>query len=409
MKGGSKMTERFNRCQEKRNQNHKKEVKMLSLTVSRELKEKKLMDEDGHPSQRAYDIAVSNLDEHAQAVLELYEHAEECRLCVDKLKKAQDAKIKILTQLVRDRKPTLGFFLSLEGIDFTWKTPFTEWLKRDFSENREVVITRDPPYLLPPWNEFKGFFERGEQVSHLAEALLLLTARVDNNERVILPALSRGALVIADRYFDSWFAYQTVRLARYFTGSQEKAQEFLFNLNRVTTENGFLAQPNLTILITDDPQETIKRKSEEKTVSKYDVLEIQRLVDIRYQKLAEMFPERIVSVDVRGKNIDEAYAIIKVLVGKWLEKSDIDSGPGIFPEIETIQIGNRLMALRRISWTLYEFDDYPLVIESGDLATVISVERSQGKIIVEWDKDEFKHLPKSLNLMSKDKFSCVVI
>jgi len=320
------MTERFNRCQEKRNQNYTKEVKILSLTVSRELKEKKLMDEDGHPSQRAYDIAVSNLDEHAQAVLELYEHAEECRLCADKLKKAQDAKIKILTQLVWDRKPTLGFFLSLEGIDFTWKTPFAEWLKRDFSDNREVVITRDLPYLLSPWNEFKDFFERGEQVSHLAEALLLLTARVDNNERVILPALSRGALVIADRYFDSWFAYQAVRLARYFAGSQEKAQEFLFNLNRVVTENNFLTQPNLTILITDDPQETIKRKSGEKMVSKYDVLEIQRLVDIRYQKLVEMFPERIVSVDVRGKNIDEAYAVIKVLVGKWLEKSDIDGG-----------------------------------------------------------------------------------
>jgi len=306
-------------------------------------------------------------------------------------------------------KLTSGLFLSLEGIDFTWKTPFVEWLKRNFSDKREVVITRDPPYFLPPWNEFKTFFERNEQVSHLAEALLLLTARVDNNERVILPALSRGALVIADRYFDSWFAYQTVRLARYFAGSQEKVQEFLFNLNRIVTENGFLAQPNLTILITDDPQETIKRKSGEKEVSKYDILEIQQLVDIRYKRLAEMFPERIVSVNVRGKNIDEAYAIIKILVEKWLEKSDIDSGLGIFPEIGTIQTGNRLMALHRISWTLYEFDDYPLVVESGDLATIISVERSQGEIIVEWDKDEFKHLPKSLNLISKERFSCIVL
>lgn len=99
----------------------------------------------------------------------------------------------------------------------------------------------------------------------------------------------------------------------------------------------------------------------------------------------------------------------KFLWGKWLEKSGMDNSLDRFPEIGTIQIGNRLMALHRISWTLYEFDDYPLVVESGDLATVISVERSQGKIIVEWDKDEFKHLPKSLNLMSKDKFSCVVL
>jgi len=307
------------------------------------------------------------------------------------------------------KKPTLGLFLSLEGIDFTWKTPFAEWLKRDFSDNREVVVTRDPPYFLPPWNELKVFFERNEQVSYLAEALLLLAARIDNNERVILPALSRGALVIADRYFDSWFAYQAVRLARYFTGSQEKAQEFLFNLNRIIIENNFLVQPNLTILITDDPQRTIERKNEGKETSKYDVLEIQRLVDVRYQRLAEMFPERIVSVDVRDKNIDEAYAIIKILVGKWLEKPGKDGSLDRFPEIGTTQTGDRLMALRRISWTLDEFDDYPLIVESGDWATVISVKHSQGRIIVEWDKDEFKHLPKLLNLMSKERFSCIVL
>jgi hypothetical protein len=46
-------------------------------------------------------------------------------------------------------KLTSGLFLSLEGIDFTWKTPFVEWLKRDFSDNREVVITRDPPLFSP--------------------------------------------------------------------------------------------------------------------------------------------------------------------------------------------------------------------------------------------------------------------
>lgn len=212
-----------------------------------------------------------------------------------------------------------GLLLSLEGIDFTWKTPFTQWLKRDFSDVREIIITRDPPYMLSPWDLFRNFFERNEGVSHLSEAVMLLAARIDNNERVIIPALYKGALVIADRYIDSWFAYQAMRLADYFAQNSENAQRFLLELHRIFVDNKFLVQPDLTILISDDPEETIKRRNDGKEISKYDVLEIQQLVHAQYQLLTGMFPERIIPIDVRGKNIDEAYIVIQDYIKKWLE------------------------------------------------------------------------------------------
>ena len=83
-----------------------------------------------------------------------------------------------------------GNFISLEGIDFTWKTPFSQWLKRDLTaQGMKVILTRDPPYYISPWNQFREFFESGENLALMSEAFLLLTARLDNFERVILPAL----------------------------------------------------------------------------------------------------------------------------------------------------------------------------------------------------------------------------
>ena len=67
------------------------------------------------------------------------------------------------------------------------------------------------------------------------------------------------------------------------------------------------------------------------------------------------------------------------------------------------------MALRCLSWTIGKFDDYPLIIKSGNLATITSVNYKEGRVIVEWDKDEFKYLSKTLNLISGEKFSCMLL
>ena len=58
---------------------------------------------------------------------------------------------------------------------------------------------------------------------------MLLAAQLDNSERKILGALAQNAIVIADRYIDSWFVYQSIRLAPYFDG-ETQALEFLIHL-----------------------------------------------------------------------------------------------------------------------------------------------------------------------------------
>lgn len=213
-------------------------------------------------------------------------------------------------------------FISLEGIDFTWKTPFAEWIKRDLkSEGIEVVVTRDPPYYISPWCELIEYFERGEQISQMSEAFLLLTARLDNYERFILPFLQNGLIVIADRYVDSWLAYQSIRLANYF-GSSNEALHFLTTMQDMLVKMRLLKIPDLTLWISDDPEVTIQRAITEEKISKYENLTMQKLVNEQYQLLWKIYPERIKKVDALGLSIHETYPIVIQMVRNHLRCKD---------------------------------------------------------------------------------------
>jgi len=219
--------------------------------------------------------------------------------------------------MLNESETRLGLFTTLEGIDFTGKTPIANWLKEDLEKRGlRVDLTRDPPYKLSPWDRFKKHFERGEDLSYISEAFLLLAARLDNYEKFILPKLQTGAVVIADRFLDSWFAYQSVRLAKYF-GDEEPALEFLMRLNQGLVDRGLLSFPNVTLLIVNDPAETMQRAKEVKTLSKYEVMDAQVKVALQYQRLVQLFPERIKVVDARGKEIPKVYEDAKkILTGE---------------------------------------------------------------------------------------------
>ena len=100
-----------------------------------------------------------------------------------------------------------GKFITLEGVDGAGKSthiPLVADLLR--TKNAEVVLTREP-----------GGTALGEKLRELllqepmtaeTETLLMFAARREHIEKVILPALQRGAWVLSDRFTDASFAYQ---------------------------------------------------------------------------------------------------------------------------------------------------------------------------------------------------------
>lgn len=108
------------------------------------------------------------------------------------------------------KPPSNGRFISLEGGEGVGKSTQLRALAAALeSRGIEVVVTREP-----------GGSDGGERIRELllagpeerwgarAEALLFSAARADHVERLIVPALEKGAWVLTDRFVDSSLAYQ---------------------------------------------------------------------------------------------------------------------------------------------------------------------------------------------------------
>lgn len=103
-----------------------------------------------------------------------------------------------------------GLFITLEGGEGTGKSTQAPRLAAAIrSRGREAVVTREPGGSVGA-EAIRALLVTGEadRWSPSAETLLMYAARLDHVERVIVPALARGAVVISDRFADSTKAYQ---------------------------------------------------------------------------------------------------------------------------------------------------------------------------------------------------------
>lgn len=100
-----------------------------------------------------------------------------------------------------------GRFITFEGIDGAGKTTHIDALEQAWrQQGRDVVRTREPGGT--PLAEKLRELVLHESMDPLTEALLVFSARRDHVQRVIQPALARGAWVLCDRFSDATFAYQ---------------------------------------------------------------------------------------------------------------------------------------------------------------------------------------------------------
>ncbi len=101
-----------------------------------------------------------------------------------------------------------GLFIALEGGDGAGKSTQARLLRAWLEGlGHTVVLTREPG-----GTEFgrtvRELVLHGDHVAPRAEALLFAADRAHHVETLIRPALTRGEVVITDRYMDSSIAYQ---------------------------------------------------------------------------------------------------------------------------------------------------------------------------------------------------------
>ena len=138
-----------------------------------------------------------------------------------------------------------GWFIAVEGGDGAGKSTqidsLARWLrKRGF----DVVTTREPgaTVLGAKLREILLHTKDREPVGARAEALLFAADRADHVEKVVRPALERGAIVLTDRHVDSSVAYQS--------GGRGLPAEEIVELSAFATEG---LRPDLVVLLDIDP------------------------------------------------------------------------------------------------------------------------------------------------------------
>jgi dTMP kinase len=103
-----------------------------------------------------------------------------------------------------------GRFVTLEGGEGVGKSTQARRLAEALrARGHDVVLTREPGGT-PGAEAIRALLMDGasDRWSARAEALLFAAARADHVERLICPALGRGAWVVCDRFVDSTRAYQ---------------------------------------------------------------------------------------------------------------------------------------------------------------------------------------------------------
>ena len=181
---------------------------------------------------------------------------------------------------------TGGHFITLEGGEGAGKTTLLTALKaRLETSGHEVVLTREPGGT-PGAEAIRALLVTGaaDRWTALSELCLFFAAREDHLERLIRPALQRGAIVLCDRFSDSTRAYQGQA-----GGAGREAVEALDALIVGQT------QPDLTLILDIDPAIGLKRAAAQRgTEDRFEgkAFAFHTALRAAYLELAERFPER---------------------------------------------------------------------------------------------------------------------
>lgn len=189
-------------------------------------------------------------------------------------------------------------FVTFEGVDGSGKSTQAELAARFLADSgREVVATREPGGT-PLGEHIRELLLDGPEMTAWAEASLFAAARAELAERVIRPALARGAIVVSDRYVDSSLAYQGIARG--------------LGIDQVLELNAGVADfmPDRTFVLLVDEQTAASRLGGRPDRLEREGAAFREAVQEGYRAVAERFPQRVVVLD-GGQPRDEIAARVR--------------------------------------------------------------------------------------------------
>jgi dTMP kinase len=211
-----------------------------------------------------------------------------------------------------------GTFITFEGLDGCGKSTQLERLASKLREQGlEVTVTREPGGT-PIGNKIRQLLldRRTSSLAPMAELALMFASRAQHIQEIILPGLSRGEVVLCDRFTDSSEAYQG--------GGRKLGSQSVLELHRILCGD---LKPDLTILMDFGVTASVERARRRNQARHSDDSDEDRFerenrafftrVHMAYLEIARREPERVSVVDARGTP-DQTHREIFELVSKRL-------------------------------------------------------------------------------------------
>jgi len=204
-----------------------------------------------------------------------------------------------------------GLFITLEGGEGAGKSTSIAFV-REFLEHtgRDVVVTREPGGT-PLGEEIREILLHGRDAMTVdTELLLMFAARTEHLERVIRPALSRGACVVCDRFTDATYAYQ---------GGGRGVDDSRIRILEDWVQQGL--RPDLTLLLDIPVAAGLKRAGNRSSPDRFEreQHDFFERVRQRYLLAAAQEPERIRVIDA-SRSISEVQAQLHAALNSLARK-----------------------------------------------------------------------------------------
>jgi dTMP kinase len=210
---------------------------------------------------------------------------------------------------------SIGTFISFEGIDGAGKSTHIARVAELFRQaGRAVMLTREPGGT--PLSEKLRELVLHEPMDALTEALLMFAARREHLVQVIEPALTRGDVVLCDRFTDATFAYQG--------GGRGFDWQVLAQLERMVQAlaDGALRQPELTVWFDLDPQIAAQRLASARVPDKFESQPADFFAAVRagYAKRQAEMPGRFACIDA-AQSMEAVGADVGRVVSEWMKRT----------------------------------------------------------------------------------------
>ena len=174
---------------------------------------------------------------------------------------------------------TDGLLISFCGLDGCGKSTMIKMLQERLErEGKNVILTKQPSDMVRKSDVFRTYMDQEDHSKYEYRSLSLFAAadRIQHSNRIILPALESGNIVISDRYFYSCLANLRAR------GYEEDG--WIYEISEA------IPRPDIAIFLNVPPHMAISRvrqRPEEK--DRYIDVALQYKLSAEYRNICVVF------------------------------------------------------------------------------------------------------------------------